>query len=125
MGKSRQWSLADYIRFDMQRRGMNVVTYAELVGVVHSTISKHLRTTNAPAPSEEFLRKLSKATSIGYDMLQAIAFPDLATTTPPSPHALFLALRIDKLPKPLRDEIERLIASGEAFSEPDDNSQLP
>ena len=103
-------TLSDFIQSEMKKRDMGVVEFAKFVGVTHSTISKHLGE-KAGVPSEDFLVKLSDATTVSLETIFGLAFPRVANRMPVSPKAMLLAQRFDQLPESVQDFILRAVLS--------------
>jgi hypothetical protein len=111
-------TLSDFIEAEMRRRNMNVVEFANLLGVSHASISRHLsRRKRRPRPQIDFLLKLVDKTGVNLITLLVIAYPEVAGRVGLGPRAMLLAERFDKLPEAVQDFIITSVLGSGAFSE--------
>lgn len=99
----------DFLQNEMQRRDMSARQFAEFVDVAPTTITRCVDEKNPQLPGLDFLMKLAKATGASITSLVAMAYPDLAITTRPSPSAQILAQQIEQLPEATQEVILAII----------------
>jgi transcriptional regulator with XRE-family HTH domain len=107
--KSESFTLRKFIVDEMKRRGMSNRQFAVLIGVSNATINRAVDEKNPTEPTLDFLLKLSKATNVGVFALIGMAYPDLVDFNQPSPAALVMAQKIEKLPSHLQEAIAAII----------------
>lgn len=96
--------LGDFIVAEMQKRDLSLRKFAELVGVNHSTLSKHING-EIEKPGLDFLVSLSVATQTNLQTLVAYSYPEIADRMNVNPDMLLLAQRLDRLPEDLKEFI--------------------
>ena len=101
-------TFGEFLRREIDRRGMSLSEFARLVGVSHQTISKY---TEFPKPGTsyppfELLVKLSEITKTDLGTLAVIVEPAASYI---SPQARFLAERIERLDAERQQMIDALI----------------
>ena len=109
-------TLGDFIKSEIEKRGMSAREFATLVGVAPSTITTYLSGQGKTEPTLSFLHKLAKQTDTPLGTIIAFAYPDVAgelSTLPPE--TVLLAIRISKLPKTHFDMLQRVVSSYEEF----------
>lgn len=95
---------------EIHKRDMSFRQFAEFVGVGHSTVARALDSTNAPAPSIEFILKLSKATGVKAITLIGLAYPEVAAQEAIPVTTELLAQRIEQLPENIKTAIMALVS---------------
>lgn len=95
-------TISEFIKQDMERRGMSLREYADLIGSTHPTVSKYI---NEPQHNVQwdFLVRLSRATSTDIGTLARIAAPEAAVEIVPD--SMSIAERINRLPVDMRINI--------------------
>ncbi len=107
--KNEGFALREFILDEMKRRSMSNRQFAVVIGVSNATINRAVDENNPAEPTLDFLLKLSKATSVSVIALVEMAYPDLVELNQPSPAALIMAQKIEKLPAHLQEAIAAII----------------
>jgi transcriptional regulator with XRE-family HTH domain len=111
--------LGDFLRHEMQNRQMSNSSFAEFVGVSHTTINRFIdfgeRETGYP--SIEFLIKLATATQTDMRyLITLIVPPDVLFEAETSPEFVHLSKQIELL-KPAYQQIIKLIIDAQLGGE--------
>lgn len=101
-------TFGEFLRREIDNRGMSLSEFARLVGVSHQTISKY---TDFPKPGTsyppfDFLVRLSQVTQTDLGTLAVIVEPSASYI---SPEARFMAERIQRLDTDRQEMIDALI----------------
>lgn len=97
--------LGEFIEAEIKRRDMSARQFADMVGVVHSTITKAMYT-DPPEPSLDFLRKLAKATGVNVLDLVALYLPEESKI---DGQTRIIAERIARLPPDKREFVDTFL----------------
>lgn len=117
-------SFPQFVQHEMERRGMSIREFAEMVGVSHPVISKLLdeRFDESRLPSVGLIAKLAKATHTNAVTLLVMAYPDLeedlTVLLGANSGVLLRSQRIEQLPDNLREAIDTIIFERAQFSKP-------
>jgi plasmid maintenance system antidote protein VapI len=111
--------LGDFLRHEMEKREMSNHSFADFIGVSHTTINKFVDfgERDIGFPSLEFLIKLAAGTQTDMRFLITLVVPDdVLFDAEVSPEYVHLSKQIEKL-KPAYREIIRLIIDTELGKE--------
>lgn len=107
-------SLREFIESEINRRGISMREFAELVGTTHGTISRLVDPRNQnTAVSVELILKLARSTGTNAFTLLTLVYPELVQDAEFYARAridvALLAERIERLPPAVRDIVDGLI----------------
>ncbi len=102
-------TLKDFIEQYLAEHSLSMREFAKQAGVSVNTVSRWTSGELIESPDVQTLIKVARFT--GYDplLLIEIAYGDDIKTNQPDPSARILATRISRLPKFIRDGLEKLI----------------
>lgn len=104
-----RYTLKEFIIEEMRRRDMSARQFAKVVGVSNTTINRALDSKYTADPTLDFLAKLAIATNVSLIALVELSFPGVLEKDQPSPAALIMAQKIEKLPSHLQEAIAAII----------------
>jgi len=108
--KDAEMTLKDFIeQYRAMHGDMTLREFSRQVGVSPATVNRWLDQVKPEKPDMMSLVKLSKATGQDLLTLVELAYAEEIKAVPVDPSAKILAGRIMKMPKIVRDVIERLI----------------
>lgn len=96
MAKPKPFTLGNFVEQEAKRRKLSIRKFADLIGVSHSTLGKHINNPDT-RPDLELLEKLSDKTGASLETLILIASPKFATKSRLSPRVLLIAERLNEL----------------------------
>lgn len=107
------YSLGDFLRDEMNRRGMSANKFAEFIGVSHTSINKFLEygEQDIGYPSVEFVVKLARATNTDAGYVMSLIEPDV-TMLPVhemDERTLLHAKKYNRLSDNKRELVERFV----------------
>lgn len=94
-------TIAEFIRQDMERRGMSLREYADFLGSTHPTVSKYISESGHHV-QWDFLVRLSRATNTDIGILARLAAPELAATYEDFPTPEMVLQRLKQIPVEMR-----------------------
>ena len=104
-----KYSLKEFVIEEMRLRDMSARQFGKFVGVSNTTINRALDLKYTADPTLDFLAKLATATNTSLMTLIGLSFPDALELNQPSPAALIMAQKIEKLPAHLQEAIAAII----------------